>query len=159
MENRRNIEKGGWSIKNRRLEGYDKNSRFSGNIKGNFNNRNGNDDERNKGREWKRKKKGRNDRKGKNWKWGVRKMIIRDLLEYKKMRIIWWVMIGVMMIGFEEMDGLEIGVGKIMNLVERKDVESRVVINKIGKVWEGNKVWLIIGGGEILEEWKKIYEV
>ncbi|WP_254422698.1 cytochrome d ubiquinol oxidase subunit II, partial [Comamonas kerstersii] len=39
------------------------------------------------------------------------------------------------------------------------DVERRVVINTIGPVWEGNQVWLILGGGAIFAAWPMLYAI
>jgi hypothetical protein len=39
------------------------------------------------------------------------------------------------------------------------DIERRVVINSVGPVWEGNQVWLILGGGAIFAAWPQLYAV
>ncbi|QTN99596.1 cytochrome d ubiquinol oxidase subunit II [Brucella sp. 458] len=86
-------------------------------------------------------------------------MIISDLLDYQTLRIIWWVLLGVLLIGFAAMDGFDLGVGTLLPFVARTDVERRVVINTIGPVWEGNQVWLILGGGAIFAAWPPLYAV
>src|SRR5690606_24110962 len=50
-------------------------------------------------------------------------------------------------------------VGTLLPLVARGDVERRVVVNTIGPVWEGNQVWLILGGGAIFAAWPQLYAV
>ncbi|AAL54001.1 cytochrome d ubiquinol oxidase subunit ii [Brucella melitensis bv. 1 str. 16M] len=57
------------------------------------------------------------------------------------------------------MDGFDLGVGTLLPFVARTDVERRVVINTIGPVWEGNQVWLILGGGAIFAAWPPLYAV
>ncbi|AAX76117.1 cytochrome d ubiquinol oxidase, subunit II [Brucella abortus 01-4165] len=86
-------------------------------------------------------------------------MILSDLLDYQTLRIIWWVLLGVLLIGFAAMDGFDLGVGTFLPFVARTDVERRVVINTIGPVWEGNQVWLILGGGAIFAAWPPLYAV
>ncbi|NKB83978.1 cytochrome d ubiquinol oxidase subunit II [Brucella grignonensis] len=86
-------------------------------------------------------------------------MILSDLLDYETLRIIWWVLLGVLLIAFAAMDGFDLGVGILLPFVGRTDVERRVVINTIGPVWEGNQVWLIVGGGSVFAAWPLLYAV
>ena len=48
--------------------------------------------------------------------------------------------------GFFVLEGFDLGVGVLHRWVGRTDVERRVAINTIGPVWDGNEVWLIVGG-------------
>jgi cytochrome bd ubiquinol oxidase subunit II len=86
-------------------------------------------------------------------------MILSDLLDYETLRIIWWVLLGVLLIGFAAMDGFDLGVGILLPFAGRTDVERRIVINTIGPIWEGNQVWLILGGGAIFAAWPPLYAV
>ncbi len=86
-------------------------------------------------------------------------MILSELLDYETLRIIWWVLLGVLLIGFAAMDGFDLGVDILMPLVGKTDVERRVIINTIGPVWEGNQVWLVLGGGAIFAAWPPLYAV
>ncbi len=86
-------------------------------------------------------------------------MILSDLLDYETLRIIWWVLLGVLLIGFAAMDGFDLGVGILLPFVGKTDIERRVVINTIGPVWEGNQVWLVLGGGAIFAAWPALYAV
>lgn len=81
------------------------------------------------------------------------------LLDYTTLRVIWWLLLGVLLIGFAVMDGFDLGVGTLLPFVARTDDERRVVINTIGPVWEGNQVWLILGGGAIFAAWPPLYAV
>ena len=56
-------------------------------------------------------------------------------------------LLGVLLIGFAIMDGFDLGTGTLLPFVARTDEERRIVVNTIGPVWEGNQVWLILGGG------------
>ncbi|AMC12409.1 cytochrome d ubiquinol oxidase subunit II [Liberibacter crescens] len=86
-------------------------------------------------------------------------MILHMLLDYGSLRIIWWVLLGVLLIGFAIMDGFDLGVAILLPFLGRNDVERRIIINTIGPVWEGNQVWLILGGGAIFAAWPAVYAV
>ncbi|WAC73088.1 cytochrome d ubiquinol oxidase subunit II [Roseateles sp. SL47] len=84
-------------------------------------------------------------------------MILHTLLEYDVLRVIWWLLLGVLLVGFAVTDGFDLGVGTLLPFVARDDLERRVVINTVGPVWEGNQVWLVLGGGAIFAAWPHIY--
>lgn len=86
-------------------------------------------------------------------------MILHELISYETLRVIWWVLLGVLLIGFAVMDGGDIGSATLLPFVAKDDVERRVVINAVGPVWEGNQVWLILGGGAIFAAWPPLYAV
>jgi len=81
------------------------------------------------------------------------------LLDYTTLRVIWWLLLGVLLIGFAVMDGFDLGVGALLPFVAKTDEERRLVINTIGPVWEGNQVWLVLGGGAIFAAWPPLYAV
>lgn len=81
------------------------------------------------------------------------------MTEYVILRLIWWAVLGVLLIGVAVMDGFDLGTAMLLPWVGRSDVERRVVINTIGPVWEGNQVWLILGGGAIFAAWPPLYAV
>jgi cytochrome d ubiquinol oxidase subunit II len=78
-------------------------------------------------------------------------------VDYATLRVIWWLLLGVLLIGFAIMDGFDLGVAALLTYVGRTDIERRVAINTIGPVWEGNQVWLILGGGAVFAAWPMIY--
>ncbi|HSV24477.1 MAG TPA: cytochrome d ubiquinol oxidase subunit II, partial [Xanthobacteraceae bacterium] len=78
-------------------------------------------------------------------------------LDYESLRVIWWLLLGVLLIGFAIMDGFDLGVAMLLPHVARSDIERRVVINSIGPFWEGNQVWLILGGGAVFAAWPPVY--
>lgn len=78
-------------------------------------------------------------------------------VDYETLRLIWWLFLGVLLIGFAIMDGFDLGVAALLPYVARTEVERRVAINTIGPVWDGNQVWLILGGGAIFAAWPMIY--
>ncbi len=86
-------------------------------------------------------------------------MILHELLSYELLRVIWWGLLGVLLIGFALTDGFDMGVGALLPFVGKTDVERRVAINTVGPVWEGNQVWFILGGGAIFAAWPPLYAV
>lgn len=78
-------------------------------------------------------------------------------LDYSTLRVIWWALLGALLVGFTVMDGFDLGVAAVLPLVARRDIERRVVINVVGPVWEGNQVWLITGGGAAFAAWPLLY--
>src|SRR5947199_4913153 len=78
-------------------------------------------------------------------------------LDYETLRLIWWLFLGVLLIGFAIMGGYDLGVGMLLPFVARTDTERRVTINAIGPFWEGNQVWLILGGGAVFAAWPPVY--
>ncbi|SUE62582.1 cytochrome d ubiquinol oxidase subunit II [Roseomonas gilardii] len=80
-------------------------------------------------------------------------------LDYATLRVIWWGLMGVLLIGFALTDGWDMGVAAMLPFVARTDVERRMVINTVGPTWEGNQVWFILGGGAIFAAWPFVYAV
>ncbi|WP_324697339.1 cytochrome d ubiquinol oxidase subunit II [Novosphingobium aerophilum] len=79
--------------------------------------------------------------------------------DYETMRLIWWALMGILLIGFALTDGFDLGSASLLPFVGRTDAERRMVINAIGPTWEGNQVWFILGGGAIFAAWPYVYAV
>ncbi len=79
------------------------------------------------------------------------------MIDYPTLKIIWWLLVGVLLVGFAIMDGHDMGVGTLLPFVGRGDDECRVVINTVGPHWDGNQVWFITGGGAIFAAWPLVY--
>ncbi|MES1201948.1 MAG: cytochrome d ubiquinol oxidase subunit II [Pseudomonadota bacterium] len=80
-------------------------------------------------------------------------------IDYMTLRVIWWALMGVLLIGFTITDGFDLGVATLLPAVARTDAERRMVINTVGPTWEGNQVWFILGGGAIFAAWPFVYAV
>ncbi len=80
-----------------------------------------------------------------------------DLLDYEILKFIWWVLVGVLLMGFAITDGMDMGVGVLLPFVARTDAERRIAINTVGPHWDGNQVWLITAGGAIFAAWPAVY--
>ena len=83
-------------------------------------------------------------------------MILHTLISYEVLRLVWWLLLGVLLVGFAVMDGFDLGAGMLLPFAGRNDLERRVIINSVGPVWEGNQVWLILGGGAIFAAWPQL---
>lgn len=79
------------------------------------------------------------------------------MFDYEVLRVVWWLLIGVLLIGFAVTDGFDMGVGMLMYLFGRNDIERRVMINTIAPHWDGNQVWLITAGGALFAAWPMAY--
>ncbi|WP_066481347.1 MULTISPECIES: cytochrome d ubiquinol oxidase subunit II [unclassified Sphingomonas] len=80
-------------------------------------------------------------------------------LDYETLRLIWWALLGVLLIGFALTDGFDLGTMALLPFIARTDEERRMVINSVGATWEGNQVWFILGGGAIFAAWPFVYSV
>ncbi|GEN98672.1 cytochrome d ubiquinol oxidase subunit II [Novosphingobium sediminis] len=80
-------------------------------------------------------------------------------LDYETLRLIWWALIGVLLIGFALTDGFDLGAMALLPFVAKNDLERRMVINTVSATWEGNQVWFILGGGAIFAAWPYVYAV
>lgn len=81
------------------------------------------------------------------------------MFEYEILRLIWWILIGVLLIGFAITDGFDMGVGALVPIIGKTDNERRVMINSIAPHWDGNQVWLITAGGALFAAWPLVYAV
>ena len=81
------------------------------------------------------------------------------MFEYETLRLIWWALMGILLIGFALTDGFDLGVAALLPFVGRTDAERRMVINSIGPTWEGNQVWFILAGGAIFAAWPFVYAI
>ena len=79
--------------------------------------------------------------------------------DYETLRLIWWLLLGVLLIGFTLTDGYDLGVAALLPFIARTDEERRLAINSIAPTWEGHQVWLILGGGAIFAAWPFVYAI
>lgn len=80
-------------------------------------------------------------------------------MDYESLKIIWWVLIGVLLIGFAVTDGFDMGVISLLKIIGKTDDERRVMLNTVGPHWDGNQVWFITAGGAIFAAWPIVYAV
>ena len=79
------------------------------------------------------------------------------IFDYVTLKFIWWLFVGVLLVGFAVMDGFDMGVGTLLPFLGKNDEERRVIINSVGATWEGNQVWFVTAGGAIFAAWPLVY--
>jgi cytochrome bd ubiquinol oxidase subunit II len=79
------------------------------------------------------------------------------MLDYETLRVIWWLLLGTLLIGFAVTDGFDLGLGATFRYLGRTDAERRVLLESFEPVWEGNQVWFILGGGAVFAAWPLLY--
>ncbi len=76
---------------------------------------------------------------------------------YVILKIVWWILLGVLLCALGIMVGMDMGIGAALRFYGRNDGERRAAINMIAPHWDGNQVWFILGGGAIFAAWPTIY--
>ncbi|GAA5188936.1 cytochrome d ubiquinol oxidase subunit II [Ferrimonas gelatinilytica] len=79
------------------------------------------------------------------------------MLDYEMLRLIWWGLVVVLLIGFAVTDGFDMGVGALLPILGKTNNERRVMINSIAPHWDGNQVWLLTAGGALFAAWPMVY--
>jgi cytochrome d ubiquinol oxidase subunit II len=79
------------------------------------------------------------------------------VLDYETLKLIWWALIGVLLIAFAVTDGFDMGVGTLLPFMGKTDEERRIMINTVGPHWEGNQTWLVTAGGALFAAWPLVY--
>ena len=77
--------------------------------------------------------------------------------EYEVLRLTWWLLLGILLIGFAITDGFDLGVAAIFRFIGRTNDERIALLESVEPVWEGNQVWLILGGGAVFAAWPLLY--
>lgn len=72
------------------------------------------------------------------------------------LNIIWFLLVGVLIIGYAILDGFDLGVG-VIQLFTKDKTERKINVNSIGPVWDGNEVWLLTGGGALFAAFPVVY--
>lgn len=79
------------------------------------------------------------------------------MFDYEVLRFVWWILIGVLLIGFAVTDGFDMGVGFLLPILGKTDTDRRIMINAVAPHWDGNQVWLITAGGAMFAAWPQVY--
>lgn len=69
---------------------------------------------------------------------------------------LWFLVIGGLFTGYAILDGFDLGAGA-WHLFLKKENSRRIALNAIGPVWDGNEVWLVIGGGALFAGFPVVY--
>ncbi len=70
---------------------------------------------------------------------------------------IWYILIGVLLIGYAVLDGFDLGIGSLLPFLAKNEQDKRVLYNAIGPFWDGNEVWLLTGGGALFAAFPHVY--
>jgi cytochrome d ubiquinol oxidase subunit II len=70
---------------------------------------------------------------------------------------VWFVLFVLVIAGYLILDGFDIGVGLLHVVIAKTDEERRILLNSIGPVWDGNEVWIVIGGGVLFAAFPLVY--
>lgn len=85
------------------------------------------------------------------------------LFDYQTLQIIWWVLIGLVLILYAASAGYDFGITMMMPFLKRKakfadnDLERRVLLNVIAPTWDANQTWLVFAGGALFVIWPVVY--
>jgi cytochrome d ubiquinol oxidase subunit II len=69
---------------------------------------------------------------------------------------LWFLVVGGLFTGYAILDGFDLGAGAL-HLFFNKEQSRRIALNAIGPVWDGNEVWLVIGGGALFAGFPEVY--
>jgi cytochrome d ubiquinol oxidase subunit II len=78
-------------------------------------------------------------------------------IPYDILRLIWWALLGILLIGFAVLDGYDLGTAMLLPFVGRNDAERRQVRETVEPNWEGHQVWFIVGGAASFAAWPLLY--
>ena len=70
---------------------------------------------------------------------------------------LWFGLFVVIIAGYVILDGFDLGVGILHPFAARTDEERRISLNSIGPIWDGNEVWLVVGGGVLFAAFPVVY--
>jgi cytochrome bd ubiquinol oxidase subunit II len=78
-------------------------------------------------------------------------------MDYSLLQVLWFILVGVLLIGYAILDGFDLGIGALMPFLADGEKEQRILLNAVGPVWDGNEVWLLTGGGAIFAAFPHVY--
>jgi cytochrome bd ubiquinol oxidase subunit II len=70
---------------------------------------------------------------------------------------IWYILIGILLIGYSILDGFDMGVGILLPFLAKNKDDKRKLFNAVGPFWDGNEVWLLTGGGALFAAFPHAY--
>ena len=73
------------------------------------------------------------------------------------LRHVWFVLIGVLLLGYSILDGFDLGIGALFPFLARNREEKEGLIKSVGPFWDGNEVWLLTGGGALFAAFPQAY--
>jgi cytochrome d ubiquinol oxidase subunit II len=74
-------------------------------------------------------------------------------IDYPTLRFL---VVGGLFSGYAILDGFDFGAGA-WHLFFKEEEQRRIALNAVGPVWDGNEVWLVIGGGALFAGFPVFY--
>lgn len=69
------------------------------------------------------------------------------------MQLLWWAFAALLLLCFALLDGFDVGIALLLPLVAHTDEERTSALGVVGPGWQGNPLWLLLGGGAIMLAW------
>ncbi len=79
------------------------------------------------------------------------------MFDYVTLKIIWWAIMGFVLIAFAVTGGMDIGANFLLLIIGKDEDERGLIINSVGPTWEGNQVWLVTLGAGLFAIWPNAY--
>lgn len=73
------------------------------------------------------------------------------------MGAVWFWIVAAMLAAYVVLDGFDIGAGVVHFFLAKSEEERQLIIRSIGPVWDGNEVWLLVGGGTLYFAFPLLY--
>jgi cytochrome d ubiquinol oxidase subunit II len=73
------------------------------------------------------------------------------------LNFVWYVLFVIIISSYLILDGFDLGVGILHLVLAKNDLERRIMLNSIGPIWDGNEVWLVVGGGVLFAAFPLVY--
>src|ERR1700750_2956432 len=73
------------------------------------------------------------------------------------METLWFLLIALMLTAYVVLDGFDLGVGIVAPWVAKGNGGRRLCQRTIGRVWDGNEVWLLAAGGALYFAFPLLY--
>ncbi|WP_346948628.1 cytochrome d ubiquinol oxidase subunit II [Dyella sp.] len=81
------------------------------------------------------------------------------MFDLDTLRVIWWALLGILLVAFAVTDGFDFGTAALLRVLGRDSDERHVLLETIEPTWEGNQVWFVLGGGAAFAAWPMLYAV
>ncbi len=78
------------------------------------------------------------------------------MIDYTLLKVLWWVIMGVVLIIYATTAGFDLGVTMIMPFL-RKETHRRIALNTSAPTWDGNQTWLVFIGGGLFVTWPVVF--
>ena len=83
--------------------------------------------------------------------------LLRLIPTVMELTTLWFALIAVLFIGYFVLEGFDFGVGILLPFIAKNEAERRTVVTTLGPVWDGNEVWLVLGGGALFAAFPIVY--